>query len=59
MCPKLKDLESLSTTVMSSPGILKARPGVTRTCIKPVQQNLELSPMIDLPSGVSCSILNT
>ena len=56
--PNTRNLEPLSVTVMSSPAMLKARVGTARTYIKPVQQSLELSPVLDLPSGVSCIMHN-
>ena len=54
--PNTRRLEALSLSVMSSPAMLKSRVGNARTYIKPLQKSLDLSPICDLPSGVSPSI---
>ena len=45
-------LEQLSTTTLSSPAMLKSRVGNARTYIRPIQKNLELTQVIELPGGV-------
>lgn len=69
--PKLKDgggfsfnkcrnntrlLEPLSSLCLSSPRILRDRVGNARTYILPLQRDLDLSPVMELPPGVSYSI---
>lgn len=51
--PNTRRLDALSPTAMSSPGMLKSRVGSSRTYIKPLQKDLDLSPTCDLPCGVS------
>ena len=45
-------LEQLSTTTLSSPAMLKSRVGNARTYIRPIQKNLKLTQVIELPGGV-------
>ena len=45
-------LELLSSTTLLSPGTLKARVGISRTYIKPIQKDLDLSVVFELPQGV-------
>ena len=52
-CPaNSRNLEPLSQTVLSSPRMLKERAGASRTYIVPLQQYLDISPILDLPEGV-------
>ena len=51
--PNTRTLEVLSPVTLSSPLALKNRVGTTRrTYIRPLQQDLEMSVIFDLPSGV-------
>lgn len=50
--PNSRTLEQLSSTTLSSPQMLKSRVGNARTYICPLQRDLDLSPIFDLPSGV-------
>ena len=50
--PNSRSLEQLSSTTLSSPSMLKSRVGNARTYIRPMQQNLDLTPIIELPGGV-------
>ena len=45
-------LEPLSQVVLSSPKMLKERVGTTRTYIRPVQKDLDISVVFELPEGV-------
>ena len=51
-----KNLELLSPVVFSSPAILKQRVGVARTYIRPLQRDLDLTPMAEIPDRVFYSI---
>ena len=51
--PNSRNLEVLSTTVHGSPRLLKERVGKCRTYIRPIQQDLDLTPFDDPPVGVS------
>ena len=51
-CANSRNLEPLSQTVLSSPRMLKERAGTSRTYIVPLQQDLDISPFLDLPEGV-------
>lgn len=55
--PNSRMLEKLSTTTLSSPAMLKERVANARTYIKPIQQDLDLSIVYDLPGGVSLKIV--
>ncbi len=50
--PNSRLLEKLSSTCLSSPAILKQRVGCSKTYIRPIQQNLDLKPICELPGGV-------
>ena len=51
-------LEPLSTVTLSSPGMLKSRVGNSRTYIRPIQKDLDLSAVFNLPKGVRhCTII--
>ena len=50
--PNSRSLEQLSSTTLSSPSMLKSRVGNARTYIRPIQQNLDLTSIIELPGGV-------
>lgn len=45
-------LEPLSQVVLSSPMMFKERVGTSRTYIRPVQKDLDISVVFDLPEGV-------
>ena len=45
--PNSRKLEILSTTVYTTPSILKQRVGNSRTYIRPIQKDLDLSPVED------------
>lgn len=45
-------LEPLSQVVLSSPRMLKDRVGTARTYIRPVQRDMDLSAVFQLPKGV-------
>lgn len=47
-----RNLEPLSQVVMSSPRMLKERVGTARTYIRPLQRDLDLSEVFQLPKGV-------
>ena len=51
--PNSRKLEPLSRSVYSSPAALKERVGTARTYIRPVQKDLDLEPIKQLPQGVS------
>lgn len=51
--PNSRFLEPLSTTTLSSPEALKNRVGKTRTYIRPLQRDLDMTAIIDIPGGVS------
>lgn len=51
--PNSRVMEKLSTTTLSSPAILKSHTGNARTYIRPIQRDLSLTPICDLPGGVS------
>ena len=51
--PNTKLLEPLSTVTLTSPSVLKDRAGKARTYVCPIQKDLDLSPVYDLPSVVS------
>ena len=46
-------LEQLPSTTLSSPAMLKSRVGNARTYIQPMQRDLDITAVIDLPTGVS------
>ncbi len=48
-----RQLELLSPTTLCSPEALKTRVGNSRTYIKPLQKDLDMSAIFDLPGGVS------
>lgn len=48
-----RSLEPLSKTTLSSPAMLKSRVGNSRTYIRPIQKDLDLTPTIELPGGVT------
>lgn len=48
-----RSLESLSQIVLSSPRMLKDRMGKARMYIRPVQWDMDLSAVFQLPKGVS------
>ena len=50
--PNSRNLQLLSSSTLSSPLALKTRIGAGRTYIRPLQQDLPLSVLFDLPSGV-------
>jgi hypothetical protein len=50
--PNSRKLEPLSVAALSSPVMLKDRVGTARTYICPIQQDLDLTQVIDLPKGV-------
>ena len=45
-----RKLEQLSSTTLSSPAMLKSR---VRNAIQPMQRDLDITAVIDLPTGVS------
>ena len=45
--PNSRNLEVLSTAVHKSPLALKQRVGVSKTYIRPVQRDLDLTPLSD------------
>ena len=51
--PNSRTLEVLSMAVHGSPRLLKQRVGKSRTYIRPIQQDLDLTPLDDPPVGVS------
>ena len=51
--PNSRSLEQLSPTTLSSPSLLKSRVGNARTYIRPLQRDLDLSAVFELPGGVS------
>ena len=51
--PNSRRLEQLSSTTLSSPSMLKSRVGNARTYIQPLQRDLDMSVVADLPGGVS------
>ncbi len=52
--PNSRELEPLSSTAQSSPLFLKERVGKSRTYIRPLQLDLSLDEVTDLPEGVCC-----
>ena len=48
-----RSLEQLSDVTLSSPAMLKNRVGNARTYIRPLQRDLDLTPIVHLPGGVS------
>ena len=50
--PNSRELEVLSKFAHSSPETLKQRVGNTKTYIRPLQKDLDLSAVVDLPEGV-------
>ena len=52
--PNSRELEVLSKFAHSSPEALKQRVGNAKTYIRPLQKDLDLSAVIDLPEGVCC-----
>ena len=48
-----RSMEVLSSAVHTSPGLLKQRVGVSRTYVRPVQRDLDLTPLADIPDVVS------
>ena len=51
--PNSRRLEPLSSATLSSPSMLKSRVGNARTYIRPLQRDLDMSVVADLPEGVS------
>ena len=51
--PNSRRLEPLSSATLSSPMMLKGRVGNARTYIRPLQRDLDMSVVTDLPGGVS------
>ena len=51
--PNSRKLEQLSSTTLSSPAMLKSRVGNARTYIRPMQRDLDITAVFDLPTGVS------
>ena len=51
--PNTRNLQLLSSTTLSSPAMLKTRVGNARTYIRPLQKDLDMSAVLDLPGGVS------
>ena len=51
--PNSRSLEQLSPTTLSSPALLKSRVGNARTYIRPLQRDLDMSAVFELPGGVS------
>ena len=51
--PNTRNLEKLSATTLSSPSMLKSRVDNAKTYIKPIQRDLDLTAVFDLPGGVS------
>ena len=47
-----RSLAALSSTTLSLPSMLKSRVGNSRTYIRPIQRNLDLIPIMELPGGV-------
>ena len=54
--PNSRSMEVLSMAVHTSPNILKQRVGVSRTYVRPVQRDLDLTPIDDVTEAVSASI---
>ena len=54
--PNSQSMEVLSMAVHTSPNILKQRVGVSRTYVRPVQRDLDLTPIDDVTETVSASI---
>lgn len=52
--PNTRKLHPLSSAAYSSPALLKERVGNARTYIRPLQRNLSMEEIFDLPEGVSC-----
>ena len=50
-------LEPLSSAAYASPSMFKERVGNTRTYIRPLQRDLSLEGMFDLPGGVCYTLL--
>lgn len=50
--PNSRSLEPLSQIVLSSPRLLKERVGTARTYVRPVQRDMDLSAVFQLPKGV-------
>jgi hypothetical protein len=51
--PNSRSLEVLSATTISSPEALRSRAGKARTYIRPLQRDLDMTAVVDLPGGVS------
>ena len=51
--PNSRAMELLSMAVHTSPSLLKQRVGNARTYIRPIQRDLDLTPIEDAPNGVS------
>ena len=49
-----RSLELLSSTTLSSPTMLKSCAGSARTYVRPLQRDLDMSAVFELPGGVSC-----
>ena len=47
-CVNTRNFEILSATTLSSPEILKSRVGSARTYIRPLQVDLDLTPVIEI-----------
>ena len=54
--PNSRTLEKLSSSCLSSPSMLKRRVGSAKTYIKPIQKDLSMTAVFDLPGGVRPSI---
>ena len=50
--PNTRDLEVLSVAVHTSPSLLKQRVGNSRTYIRPIQKDLDLTPIEDAVDAV-------
>ena len=51
--PNSRSMEVLSMAVHTSPNLLKQRVGVSRTYVRPVQRDLDLTPIDDVTEAVS------
>ena len=52
----VRTLEKLSSSCLSSPSVLKRRVGSAKIYIKPIQKDLSMTAIVDLPGGVRPSI---
>ena len=55
--PNTRNLEALSKVVFSAPRMSKERVGMGRTYICPIQRDLDLSAIFELPAGVRSILL--